>query len=47
MLHNLVGRIREDEISARVILARWGDAAGMALVLLLVAALYLVVVRGG
>jgi hypothetical protein len=47
MLHNLVGRIREDEISVRVIMAQWGEAAGMAVVLLLVAALYIVVVRGG
>jgi hypothetical protein len=28
MLHNLVGRIRADEIRASVIMARWGEAAG-------------------
>lgn len=46
-MHNLVGRIREDEIRARVIMARWSEAAGIAVVLLLVAVLYIVVVRGG
>jgi hypothetical protein len=47
MLHNLAGRIREDEIRARVIMARWGEAAGVTVVLLLLAALYIVIVRGG
>jgi hypothetical protein len=47
MLHSLVERIREDEIRARVIMARWGEAAAVAVVLLLLAALYIVIVRGG
>jgi hypothetical protein len=47
MFHSLIGRIHEDENKAGVIMARWGQAAGIAVVLMLLAVLAIVVLRGG
>jgi hypothetical protein len=47
MFHSLIGRIHEDENKAGVIMARWGQAAGIAVVLMLLAVLAIMVLRGG
>ena len=47
MFHSFMGRVREDENKAGVIMARWGQAAGIAVVLMLLAVLAILVLRGG